>query len=419
MNNLSRTNTLWAAAPFRLILGIFVAGLFAAPAAVAQWTFEPELKVGFERDDNAKLSTRTDDILDVNGFLAEGAVRFDYNSQLTDFFITPAVVSRTYDDASEIDSTDYFLRSVYRRNTEASVFRVRLDIDEQSVRTAERSDTDLDIDDPESIPDDDTGLVRFDGRRARLRVRPQWRYNFNDSSAMDLTFNYLEARYDDEVQLFLNDFSDMRLLASYRKSFSARTVGVITGTGRRYELKDESSETNGVGIMAGVERQLSETTRTTFMLGVEDTDSEISDPDPELVADISLRRRMETVNLLAQYRRSLSANGSGSIGVRDSINLNLSRRLNEKITAGLGARAYQTNSLDDQVTINERKYVQLRAQFIWNITSSFSAEVDYRYTFQKRQALTESANSNQVVVWFAYRPNSVDRRFTQPQSIEW
>ena len=74
-------------------------------------------------------------------------------------------------------------------------------------------------------------------------------------------------------------------------------------------------------------------------------------------------------------------------------------------------RAYSTNSLDDLELINERDYVQLRAQFIWNITSNFATEVDYRYTFQKRASLEESANSNQVNLWFVYRPNAVDRRF--------
>ena len=70
--------------------------------------------------------------------------------------------------------------------------------------------------------------------------------------------------------------------------------------------------------------------------------------------------------------------------------------------------------LDDVLTIDERNYVQLRAQFIWNITNAFATEFDYRYTFQDRSALPESSNSNQINLWFVYRPNSIDpalRRF--------
>jgi len=163
--------------------------------------------------------------------------------------------------------------------------------------------------------------------------------------------------------------------------------------------------------LAGFESSLSQTSTLRALFGIEDVDSDISGTDPYFVADISYRRRLETVNFMAQYRRSISASGSGKLSLRDAINLNLSRRLSEKVTAGLGVRTYQTNSVDDVLTIDERTYVQLRAQFTWNITSNFATEFDYRYTFQDRSALGESANSNQIVVWFAYKPNSIDRRF--------
>ncbi|MGY8794167.1 MAG: hypothetical protein ACKVJN_03420, partial [Woeseiales bacterium] len=179
----------------------------------------------------------------------------------------------------------------------------------------------------------------------------------------------------------------------------------------KYEVADGSSETTGLGFMAGVSRSLSPTTTAKVMLGMEDTDSGLVDNDPGFVANVSLRRRLQTVNILAQYRRAISASGSGRLSSRESLNLNLSRRFNEKISAGLGVRAYQTTSLDDSVRIDERNYLQLRSQFIWNFTPSLAAEVDYRFTFQKRSALNESSNSNQVTLWFVYRPNSVDRRF--------
>ena len=66
--------------------------LLAFGTANAQWSFEPQLRVGAERDDNAKLSTRTDDVLDVNGLLYSAEVRANYESQLTNFYITPVLV---------------------------------------------------------------------------------------------------------------------------------------------------------------------------------------------------------------------------------------------------------------------------------------------------------------------------------------
>jgi len=387
--------------------------LLAFGTANAQWNFEPVVKVGGERDDNATLSIRTDDVLDVSGLIADISVRVDYQSALSRFYVTPRLVSRNYKDNPEIDSDDVFVRSEYLYSGQSSDFRIRFDFDEQSVRTAERSDADLDVDDPGDIPDDETGFVSLQDDRRRIRIAPRWNYRFSDATSSSIELNYLDTSYADSLQLFLNDYTDIRMALGLNRVFSDRTIGRVSVTGRKYELADGSSDADGIGAMVGFDRLLSPTTTFRFMVGAEDTDSSISQADPALIADISLRQRLETVNILAVYRRSVSASGAGKLSVRDTVSLNLSRLLSEKITAGIGARMYQTNSLDNVVTIDERNYVQLRAQLIWNMTRNFATEFDYRYTFQKRAALGESANSNQINVWFVYRPNSIDRRFTR------
>jgi hypothetical protein len=321
------------------------------------------------------------------------------------------VRSRNYSDYPEIDSDDVFLESRFSRNTTNSTWSFRFNYDEQPVRTAERSDVDLNVDDPVEIPDDDTGFVNLQDDRKRLLFTPGWKYNFSDSTSMNVSLSYLDTTYAESLQLVLNDFTDTRLRISMDRAFSERTTGIILATARTYDIEDLATDTQGVGIQAGFERALSSTTSFRALVGIEDTESDISSVDPTFTADVSLRRRLETVNVLAQYRRTVNANGSGRLSVRDAVNLNLSRRLSEKVTAGLGVRAHQSNSLDEILTIDERDFIQLRSQFIWNLSSNFAAEFDYRYTFQKRSALPESANSNQIMLWLIYQPNSIDRRF--------
>ena len=387
--------------------------LFTMGTAEAQWTFEPILKAGVERDDNATLSVRTDDVLDVTGYLVDASVRMDFVGARSAFYITPRLLSRNYTDNPEIDSDDVFVRSGYTYTGQKSAFDLVFTYDEQTVRTAERSDADLDIDDPGDIPDDETGFVGFQDDREKFRLAPAWTYNFSDATSMNVRANFIATAYADSLQVFLNDYTDTRLTLGFDRAFSDRTVGIVEASVRKYKVDDGSSEADGVSLAAGFESSLSPTTTARMVVGIEDTDSTISQTDPAFTADLSLRRRLETVNILAQYRRSISASGVGKLSVRDTASLNLSRLLSEKIIVGIGARMYQTNSLDDVVTIDERNYVQLRSQFIWNMTPSFSAEVDYRYTFQKRAALTESSNSNQINLWFVYSPNRVDRRFSQ------
>ena len=397
------------------VAGLLTVGMLLAAmvpgAALAQWTFEPIARVGVEKDDNATLSIRTDDVRDVTGILYDLSLRADYQSALTSFFITPRVISRNYSDDPDLDSDDIFVASVYRREMKSSMIRIRFDYDDQTARTAERADADLEVDEPDDIPDDDTGRVAFQGKRERIRIRPEWFYEFSNAMSMNVNIAYVDTSYDAILQPFLSDYTDAHLAVFLNRAFTERTTGIVTVRGRNYELSDGSSETTGIGLLAGFESSLSQTSTLRALVGIEDVDSDVSETDPNFVADISFRRRLETVNFLAQYRRSISASGSGKLSVRDSINLNLSRRLSEKVTAGLGVRTYQTNAVDDVLTIDERTYVQLRAQFTWNITTNFATEFDYRYTFQDRSVLGESANSNQITVWFAYKPNSIDRRF--------
>ena len=123
-----------------------------------------------------------------------------------------------------------------------------------------------------------------------------------------------------------------------------------------------------------------------------------------------MRRRLETIRLLARYERLLNASGAGRVTLRDSVNLNATRQLNERLSAGLGVRAYQDDPLGTAGNVEKRQYVQLRARATWYLTASFSAEVDYRYTVLDRgDIIGESGNSNQINLWFAYHPNSETR----------
>ena len=130
--------------------------------------------------------------------------------------------------------------------------------------------------------------------------------------------------------------------------------------------------------------------------------------DVSPVAEVSLLRNFETISLFAQYQRSISGGGGGSLTARDQINLNFRRQLNDKIAAGLGVRAYRTEALEEgAVTVDERDYVQLAALFVWNLTETVALETHYRYTIINREVIGESANSNNIMLWLNWRPTAI------------
>jgi hypothetical protein len=151
---------------------------------------------------------------------------------------------------------------------------------------------------------------------------------------------------------------------------------------------------------------LSEKTTLRIIAGLENTEvaDGIDEVDP--VGEITLVRQLETIRLLAQYRRVVSGGGSGNLTARDIININFIRNLTDKVSAGIGVRAYSTKSQQEGIgTLDERDYVQFRAQFVWNLSASFSFEGNYRYTVLDRANLGESANSNNITFWLNWRPS--------------
>jgi hypothetical protein len=143
-------------------------------------------------------------------------------------------------------------------------------------------------------------------------------------------------------------------------------------------------------------------------IGLAETEQTGFDTDPEFVGDIRLTRDLETIRFFAQYRREYEGGGAGTVSVRDSFNLNFKRRLNERISAGLGVRAYQRRG---ELSLNSgREYVQLQSSLAWYLSKSFVVEVDYRYTVIDRGVeLGERANSNRISLWLVYQPKTIPR----------
>ena len=392
---------------------LFASSILVLPAnsAMAQaWRFEPIIRVGGEFDDNATLDIRTDEEVELEGFLLDLHADINYRSPTSKFYIQPKFLLRKYPDESDFDSDDIFLQSRYQYDGTTNTLGFRVNFDRQSVRTGERTDADLDIDDPVDIPDSDTGRTLRFGDRDRWRISPFWNYQVSNTTSFGADVNYIDARYDDVIGELLIDYTDVRVNLNFRRSFSPVTTGVITVTGRQYESGsgDNANNIDGVGALVGFEHELSEKVDLRANIGLEDTDQEGPDTDPQVVGNVTLVRNLETIRMLAQYRRSISASGASRLEARDTVNFNFSRRLNEKISAGLGVRAYRTEGIGASQVDSDRNYIQLQSSFTWYVTTYFAIEADYRYTVLDRTGQTgESANSNRVNLWFVYQPNTV------------
>jgi hypothetical protein len=382
--------------------------LFAHTSQAQQWTLQPEVRAGYEYDDNARLRSDSADIQEIDGFILEGRLGIGYNTQRTTFELTPRLRSRIYDEIPDVDSDDQFLDFDFGHRTLKGQFRVRSKYSRESVRTAERADPDFDIDDPDDIPIDETGLVLTDERRERFRIDPEWNYDFTERMSVGLEANYMDVSYDLETTDFLVDYTDARVMGSLGRKFTERVRGYIGVGARKYE-NDLNNDVDGVGAVIGIESDISETTRFEAEIGYEDTEQSLTgESDANFVANVNLVRNLETVTMLAQYRRDVAASGAGRVTARDSLNLMLRKQFTERVSGGLGVRGYQTEAVGEQaVTFEERDFIEFRANLAVALSRAFSVQGDYRHARVERSGLEGSADGNSIILWLVYRPTEI------------
>ncbi|MGI9235088.1 MAG: hypothetical protein ACR2RD_15755 [Woeseiaceae bacterium] len=379
-------------------------------AQAQNWRFEPIVRVGGEYDDNATLSIRTDQEVDATGYLVDLKADINYTSNTNTFFLQPRALIKNYPDETVFDSDDLFLRSEFRHEGQSNDFGFRVKFEEEATRTAERAVSDIDIDDPDDIGDDESGEAVLFGTRTKWQISPYWDYQLSDISSIGAAVNYYDVQYDDQIANRLADYSDARLNLNYRRKFSNVNTALLTVTTRNYDADDAFDDITGYGLMAGFENALSQKTRLRAMVGFEQTEQYGFSSDTSPTGFINISRNLETIRMFAQYRRSVSASGAGRLTARDSLNINFRRRLSEKMSAGLGVRAYQTKGIGDETPVDDRDYVQLHSSFLWYLSRALIVEAEYRYTVNDRSAAVgERANSNQINLWFAYQPKTIPK----------
>ncbi|MEX2123399.1 MAG: hypothetical protein WD795_05870 [Woeseia sp.] len=395
------------AAPAALWGLVLVLPAFHA-AEAQEWRLEPEIRVGGEYDDNARLRANEADIFEIDGYIVEGSAGIAYQTQRSLFRITPTLRSRVYDEEIDVDSDDQFLDLEWTHETLKSQFALNGNYSRESARTAERADADIDVDDPDDIPIDETGVVFGNERRERFRISPKWRYEFTERMSFDTSFAYTDTSYEDNLLSPLSDYTDTRVNAGLGWQFSPRTRGYIAATARRFE-NELNTDVDGVGFGIGIESDISQTTRFRAEVGYEDSEQDGTGvSESNFVGDVNLVRKLETVTLLAQYRRDVTPGGSGRLTAKDSLNLSLKKQFTERVSGGLGVRAYQTDGLGDQaVTFEERDYAEVFVEFGVALSRAFSLEADYSYARVDESGTEGSADSNNIILWLVYRPTPI------------
>jgi hypothetical protein len=385
--------------------------------SVADWQFDPALRAAWDFDDNATLSPRTDEEIDLSGYMAEASVDMIYSTDRSYLSMLPILRTRNYGDEvgeEPWNADDQFFEMIGLFEGDKNSFRIFGDYGREAVRTAEVADADLDTElDPGDIADDQTGIVNTSQRRERFRIAPRWTHRFSGISSLESELSYQQTSYEETEgvqQLF--DFTNISFRMQYRRNLSPRNSALVRFAARDFNSDRFGGDRQSYELAAGFVSNLSETTQFRARVGLESIDEEdVGLPtvsiDPQPTVELTLSRRLETIDILAQYWKRVNASGRGTLTSRDELYLRFSRELNNRVSVGLGARAYTTESISGFA--NSQDFVQIRGQVVWRLSRSFSMQADYRHTVYDRALEDGAADSNRFTLWFSWRPNPVGR----------
>ena len=100
-------------------------------------------------------------------------------------------------------------------------------------------------------------------------------------------------------------------------------------------------------------------------------------------------------------KRDISPTG---IGVRqsDQLNVRARTRLSQRLTGTLRVQAFNTKTLEGDISSVDRTYYSVRPGLRWAMTRNWSVDGSYRYRRQKRELDSDAADDNSVFVSFNY-----------------
>lgn len=382
---------------------------FSGTSGAQEWRFQPEVRVGAEYDDNSRLSTVPAFVQTSDGYLIGASLEMRYATERTTFSVSPRILSRNYNEIPDIDSNDQFVDLNFNRKFLKGNLGIRADFAKESVRTAERTEPDLDEEDPSLITDDDIGLVFTSGDRDRFSITPQWNYDIGQRTSLVLGAEYLDVGYSGAAVNSFVDYSDARFEGALSRRISERTSAYFGVGVRQFDNKASNDDYDGIAASMGMQSNLSETVRLQAEIGYEEANLESTgQSDSAVVGNISLVRSLETVTYLLRFSRSVSPGGNGRVSERDSFNLNIRKKFTERVSGSVGLRSTSTDDIVNTAqSIGGRDLLQLSAQLKVAISRAFTVEANYRYNDIERPADGGSADSNSITLWLVYRPTAI------------
>lgn len=270
-----------------------------------------------------------------------------------------------------------------------------------------------------------TGLVQPDTRRKSQAYGIGFGYTLTEVSAVAVSFNYSEDRWD-EVGLDNQNSKNYGTALNYTHNLNrwwSETTGRLNLGFDRSEY--DTSETGNYSATVGMQHWFSQTVNLLIDVGVRYVDADYFTPRPVFVPPASVQVItveenntdfggtgqvvLEILGELTRGRVSLRhginpASGRGQTVERTEAVLDLNRRLGERFSVGIAGGYYHNSADRDEFSlsaIDEDAYY-VRPTLQWEIFERFNLQAGYNFTYIDDHEENNDRKQNIVYVQAAY-----------------
>jgi hypothetical protein len=387
-------------------------GAIAAPANAGPWEFNPRLEAGYLYDDNYRLTTPGGE-QSVDGPIADAQVELRTITQTGEFSFTPRVRATYFNDASELDSVDYFAGLNWERRGQRVYTRLRGEFSQQDVVNSEQPDVDSggDLGEPDL---GDAGRVLVENRRQRYELRPTMNFDLSERRELQFDAGYAAVEFDEQINDAQVDYTVADLAAGLITRLSERNSFTTRLRAARYDIEIREPS-NGYGVELQWDRLTSTDTRWYVRAGAQKIDVQAADEfgilieeaKTAVVGGAGMNFLLGRNELFLDLSRNVGASSAGVLVARDQLRVRWTRAVTPRLSFLAGMRATHDDQLDEAggaFTFTERSYATGDVGLQWRWQEEFSLRVAYDYTWQEFRNATEDATSSGAMVSVLYQP---------------
>jgi hypothetical protein len=394
-------------------LALLIPAILVPAAGNAADTYVlPTVSVLAEYNDNYRLNTDAADEISEPGLVLDARVDFGAQTPTSDVRFTPRIRSSFFPDASEIETTDYFLQFFANKRMQRTIWRFTAGFADESVLTSEQAGADFD--DPEfgDTSGGESGVSIVDNDRQQIRFDPSVSRRIGQRSNLTLSAGYVDTSYTSAITNVQNDYDALNGRVAFDHKLSERNTVQLTVGMSQFEAASRGNETDGLNLFGTFTREISQQSTLAFWIGIEDSDITVVDSlgmittasETTSLYGLSWDWASEISRLQLRLNQRVNPNASGFQVQRSEARLNYSRDLNERLQGRLGLRIYTDDGIGDELNqFRDRDYGRFEAELVWQWTPVWSVVGQYRYTMSEREGNTSDATSHAIGIGIRYK----------------